>query len=76
MIRRHVWMKVDISGDLWKAEDSVLFFIYTPVTTLSLASKHEGYKLPAIIIHTLSAALSAPYFLLSQLVLLYYTVSH
>ena len=30
-----------MSGDRWKAEDSVVFFIYTPVITVNLASKQE-----------------------------------
>ncbi|PUU82818.1 hypothetical protein B9Z19DRAFT_1120081 [Tuber borchii] len=30
---RHVWESVNMSVDLWKAEDSVMFFIYAPVTT-------------------------------------------
>jgi len=38
-MRRHVWKEVDISGDRWKVEDSVLFLIYAPVITISLASK-------------------------------------
>jgi len=40
VIGRHVW-KVDMNGDRWKAEDSVLFFIYTPVITVNLASKYD-----------------------------------
>ena len=34
-------MTVDMSGDHLKAEDSVLFFIYTFVITVDLASKLE-----------------------------------
>ena len=34
-----MWKEVETSGDRWKAEDSVLFFIYTPVIPISLASK-------------------------------------
>jgi len=36
-----VWKEVDMSGDCWKAEDSVLFSIYTPVIAISLASKYD-----------------------------------
>ena len=36
-----MWKKVDMSGDSWKTENSVLFFIYTPVITVGLASKQE-----------------------------------
>ena len=39
-IGRHAW-KVNMSGECWKAEESVLFFIYTPVITVSLASKYD-----------------------------------
>ena len=46
MMRRHVWKEVETSGDRWKAEESVLFFIYTlltrdctPAITTSLASR-------------------------------------
>ena len=31
--------EVEMSGDRWEAEDSVLFSIYTPIITVSLASK-------------------------------------
>ena len=34
-------MEVDMSGDCWRAEDSVLFIIYTLVIAVSLASKQE-----------------------------------
>ena len=42
MIGRPVWKKVDMSGD------SVMVFIYTPVFTVSLASKKNKPKLLAI----------------------------
>jgi len=30
VMRRHVWQKVETSGDHWKAQENVLFFhIYT-----------------------------------------------
>ena len=41
MTGRHAWKKVDMSGDRWKAEDNVMFFIYTPVFIVSLASKNR-----------------------------------
>ena len=41
VIRRHVWKKVEMSGDCRKAEDSVLFSIYTPAITVSLTSKYD-----------------------------------
>ena len=28
MMGRHVWKKVDMSGDRWKVEDSLMFFSY------------------------------------------------
>ena len=34
-----MWKEVETSGDRSKAEEGVLFFIYTPVITISLASK-------------------------------------
>ena len=35
-----MWKEVEMSGGRWKAEDSVLFSIYTPpVISVSLASK-------------------------------------
>jgi len=37
--RRHVWMGVGTCGDCWKVVKSVLIFIYTPVISISLASK-------------------------------------
>jgi len=40
-----VWKEVDTSGDRWEAEDSVLFSIYTPVMTVSLASKQVRLSL-------------------------------
>jgi len=55
---------VDMSGDHWKAEDSVMFFIYTPVFTVSLAIKKNRPKLLAI--HPLRCP-PVLYFLLSQL---------
>jgi len=51
-----------MSGDLWKAKDSVLFFIYTPVIAVSLASKQASTtnkpKLLAIVILSPSITLS------------------
>ena len=41
MMGRHAWKKVDMSGDRWKAEDNVMFFIYTPVFIVSLASDNR-----------------------------------
>ena len=43
MIRRHVWKKMEISGDRSKAESSVLFSIilYTPIITIGLAGKYD-----------------------------------
>ena len=64
MIGRHVWKKVDMSGDRWKAEDSVMFFIYTPIFTVSLAGKKSNPKLLAI--YPLRCP-SVLYFLLSHL---------
>ena len=39
-MRKHVWKEVEMS-DRWKAEDSILFSIYTPVIAVSLASKYD-----------------------------------
>ena len=34
-----MWMEVEIGGDFWEVVKNVLIFIYTPVISLSLASK-------------------------------------
>ena len=49
MTRRHAWKKVDMSGDRWKAEDSVMFFIYTSVFIVTLVSKKNRPKLLAVL---------------------------
>ena len=36
-------------GDRWKAGDGIMFFIYTPVFTVGLASKENRPKLLAIL---------------------------
>jgi len=67
VMRRHVWKEVETSGDHGKAKERVLFFIYTPVIPLSLASKPSTANkliLLAIIILSPTVALSAPYLLL------------
>jgi len=58
---------VDGSGNLWTAEGSVLFFIYTPVITISLVSKPSTTNKPillAIVILSPTVTLSVPYLLL------------
>ena len=30
-----MWKEVEMNGDRWKTKDSVLFYIYTPVVTIS-----------------------------------------
>ena len=35
----HTWKKVDINGNRWKAEYSVMFFIYISLFTVSLANR-------------------------------------
>ena len=63
----HVWMGVETCGDCWMAEESVLIFIYTPVISISLASKPNTQNRPillAIIILPPTVALLVPYFLL------------
>jgi len=46
---RHTWKKADMSGDCWKAEDSVMYFIYAPVITVSLVGNGNRPKLLAIL---------------------------
>ena len=46
---RHAWNKVDINGDRWKTEDSAMFFIYTPIITVSVARKKNRLKMFAIL---------------------------
>ena len=36
--RRQAWKKADRNGGQWKDEDDVMFFIYTPDSTVSLVS--------------------------------------
>ena len=55
MMGRHVWKKVDMSGDFWKAEDSVLFFIYIPIITVSFTRQASRIDLSC------SLPLSSPY---------------
>ena len=43
-----MWGGADRSGDRWKVEGSVMFSIYAPVFTVSLASKKNRPKLLAI----------------------------
>ena len=67
---RHVWIKVETCGDCRKVMKSVLFFIYTPVISISLASKPNTQNRPillAIIILPPTVAHSAPYLLLFRL---------
>lgn len=46
---KHAQKKADMSGDRWKDEDDfVMFFIYTPIFTINLASKERRTELPAI----------------------------
>ena len=69
MTGRQAWKSVGMSGDCWNTEESVLFLIYTPVKTASLASKkvlYDEYRRPmllAMVILPPSVALSVPYFL-------------
>ena len=39
MMGRHVWMEVETYGDSRKVVKSVFIFIYTPIISISLASK-------------------------------------
>ena len=48
MMGRHAWKKVHMSGDRWRAQDSIIFFMYAPVIMVSLASKKNRPKLLAI----------------------------
>ena len=62
-----MWKEVETSGDHWKAEETVLFFIYTPVIPIGLASKPSTTNRPillAIVILSPTVALSVPYLLL------------
>jgi len=71
VIRRHVRKEVEMCGDCWTTE-SVLIFIYTPVISLSLASKPSTQNRPillAIIIFSPTVAHLVPYLLLFCLVL-------
>ena len=38
---RHAWKKADMSGGRWAAEDSIMFFIHTPVFTVSFGKQEE-----------------------------------
>ena len=49
MTERYLWKEVDMSGDRSKVENSFMFFVYTPVFTISLASKENKPKLLAIL---------------------------
>ena len=65
MMRRHVWKEVEMCGDCW-TEGGVLI-PYTPVISLSLASKPCTQNRPillTIIILSHTVALSVPYLLL------------
>jgi len=67
VMRRQVWMEVETCGDCWTVEESVLIFIYTPVISISLASKPSTQNRPillAIIIPSPTIALLVPYLLL------------
>ena len=60
-------MEVETCGDSWMVEESVLFSIYTPVISISSASKQSTQNRPillAIIILSPTVALSVPYLLL------------
>jgi len=48
-MKRHVRKKVETSGDDWMTEESVLFFIYTPVITTSLVSKPSTTNRPILL---------------------------
>ena len=59
--------EVETSGNHWKAKEGVMFFIYTPAITISLASKlgtTNRLILLAIAILSPTVALSVPYLLL------------
>jgi len=58
-MRKHARKKADMSGDRWKDEDDfIMFFIYTPVFTINLASKKRRTELRAIHL----SCHSVPYF--------------
>jgi len=62
-----VWKGVEMCGDCWMTEESVLIFIYRPVVFLSLASKPSTTNRPillAIIILSPTVALSVLYLFL------------
>ena len=64
---RHVWIKVETCGDCRKVMKSVLISTYTPVISISLASKPSAQNRPillAIIILPPTVVHSAPYLLL------------
>jgi len=48
VIGRHAWRGAGMSGDRWKVGDNVMYSIYVPVFTVSLASKKNRPKLLAI----------------------------
>ena len=67
MMRRHVWMELEMCGQCWTAEENILIFIYTLVITISLASEPSTTNKPiflAIVVLLPTLAPSVPYLLL------------
>ena len=60
MVGRYGWKEVDTGGDRWKVGDSVMFFIYITVFTVSLASKKDRPQL--LPIQPPLGAICVPYF--------------
>jgi len=56
-MKRHVRKKVETSGDDWMTEESVLFFIYTPVNTTNLVSKPSTTNRPILLAIVISLPL-------------------
>jgi len=66
-----MWMEVETCGDCWMAEESILIFIYTPVTSISLAGKPSTMNKPILLVVVIlspTVALSVTYLLLFCLV--------
>ena len=60
VMRRHVWMEVETSCDSWEVVKSFLIFIYTPVISISLASKPSMQRIELSCSLSLSSLLLLP----------------
>ena len=43
-----MWKEVEMCGDRWMMVNGVLFFIYTPVSTIHLAGKPRTANIPLV----------------------------